>query len=243
MNDELREVLLELNRAKSNVDRLKLLAKLRPEQIVPEIPRNEEPRTGKSMGGHTAITAKEWGISREDQDELAAASHHNLAAAYDRGFYDDLMTPFLGLERDHNLRADSTVEKLAKLQAGLRRRGRHDDRRQLDPAVRRRLRGAAGHRGVGGAHGLDVLAYFVDAETAAVDYVHGGEGLLMAPAYAVPRHAGPPRPDAAGLRPLRDPRGLRRPGAVHAEGVGGPGLLQGPPGPATQPLGTIDRPS
>ena len=88
VNDDLREILIALNNAKSVTDRLKLVTKLRPGQIVPAIPRNEEPRTGLSMGGHTAKTAAEYGISRSDQDELAAASHVNLAAAYDRGFFD-----------------------------------------------------------------------------------------------------------------------------------------------------------
>ena len=92
-----------------------LVAKLRPGQIVPDIPRNAEPRTGLSMGEHAAITAKEWSVAREAQDELAAASHRNLAAAYERGFFDDLVTPYLGLERDMNLRPDSSTEKLAKL--------------------------------------------------------------------------------------------------------------------------------
>src|SRR6185437_16948793 len=91
------------------------LAGLRPTQLVPTIPANLEPRTGLSMGEHQAITGAEWGISREAQDELAAASHRNLAAAYDRGFFDDLITPYLGLARDNNLRPDSSVEKLAKL--------------------------------------------------------------------------------------------------------------------------------
>src|SRR6202020_1738496 len=115
VNENLREVLLELNRQKSNAGRLKALARLRPQQIVPEIPRNSEPRTGLSMGEHTAIMAKDWGIGREEQDELAVTSHHHLAAAYDSGWMDDLVTPFLGLERDQNLRPDSSVEKLAKL--------------------------------------------------------------------------------------------------------------------------------
>ncbi len=86
-----------------------------PSSILPEIPRNAEPRTGLSMGEHTAIMAKEWGIGREEQDELAVASHHKLAAAYDSGFLDELVIPFLGLERDQNLRPDSSLEKLAKL--------------------------------------------------------------------------------------------------------------------------------
>src|SRR5437762_296004 len=84
---------LEAQRAKTSSGRLRALAKLRPQQIVPEIPRNAEPRTGLSMGEHAAITAREWGISRADQDELAAKSHRNLAAAYDSGFLSDLITP------------------------------------------------------------------------------------------------------------------------------------------------------
>ena len=115
INEDLREILLEANRAKRNAARLRALAKFRPQQIVPEIPRNAEPRTGLSMGEHTAIMAKEWGIGRAEQDELAAASHQKLAAAYDSGFLDELVRPFLGLERDQNLRPDSSLEKLAKL--------------------------------------------------------------------------------------------------------------------------------
>ena len=194
MNEDLRQVLLDANRAKSAGARLKALAGIRPQQLLPNIPQNSEPRTGLSMGEHQAVTTIEWGITREAQDELAAASHHNLAASYDRGFQDDLITPFLGLTRDQNLRPDSSVEKLAKLSPAfgksLRRRGDHDGR-QLDAADRRRVDGAARLATSGPpAHKLPVLAYFVDAETAAVDYVHGdrkADGLLMAPAYAVPR--------------------------------------------------------
>ncbi|MDQ1634943.1 MAG: acetyl-CoA C-acetyltransferase, partial [Frankiaceae bacterium] len=115
LNDDLRRILLKANSAKGWTDRLKLLGQIRPDQIVPETPKNGEPRTGLSMGEHAAITAKQWGITREAQDELAATSHQRLAAAYDRGFFADLVTPFLGLQRDSNLRADSTAEKLAKL--------------------------------------------------------------------------------------------------------------------------------
>src|SRR5438874_2962592 len=91
LNERLREVLLEANRAKSNSQRLRALAKIRPQYIVPEIPRNAEPRTGLSMGEHQAITTRECGITREAQDELALQSHHKLAAAYDSGFQDDLV--------------------------------------------------------------------------------------------------------------------------------------------------------
>ena len=115
LNDDLRRVLMELNAAKTLGARLKALRGLRPGQIVPEIPRNAEPRTGLSMGEHAALTALEWHIGREEQDELTVASHRNLAAAYDRGFFDDLVTPYLGLTRDQNLRPDTSVDKLAKL--------------------------------------------------------------------------------------------------------------------------------
>ena len=196
VNEGLREVLLDVNRAKSVGGRLRALGGLRPNQIVPTIPQNSEPRTGLSMGEHQAITTQEWAISREAQDELAAASHQNLAAAYDRGFFDDLVTPFLGLTRDQNLRGDSTTEKLAKLSPVF---GTH-----LPGGVEGATMTAANSTPLtDGAsvvllasdewaeeHKLPVLAHFVDAETAAVDYVHGdrkADGLLMAPVYAVPR--------------------------------------------------------
>src|SRR5580693_781170 len=115
INEDLRGVLLELNRTKTNAGRLKALTKLRPQQIVPQVPRNVEPRTGLSMGEHAAIMAREWGVSREEQDELAVRSHRNLAAAYDGGFLDDLVVPYQGLERDQNLRPNSSLEQLARL--------------------------------------------------------------------------------------------------------------------------------
>ena len=114
LGDNLRRTLLKLRRSKSNVQRLRLVGTL-PATLGIEIPANSEPRTGLSMGEHAAITAKQMGIKRVEQDELAAASHRNMAAAYDRGFFDDLVTPFLGLYRDDNLRPKSSVEKLATL--------------------------------------------------------------------------------------------------------------------------------
>src|SRR5919204_687161 len=114
LNEDLRRILLDINRTRSTPGRLALLGRLRPGQVVPAIPRNAEPRTGLSMGEHQAISTKRWGITREEQDEWAAGSHKKLTAAYERGFFDDLLTPFMGLERDQNLRPDSTLEKLAK---------------------------------------------------------------------------------------------------------------------------------
>jgi acetyl-CoA C-acetyltransferase len=190
INEDLREVLLEVNRSKSNAARLRALARLRPQQIVPEIPRNSEPRTGLSMGEHTAVMAQEWGITREEQDELAVSSHHKLAAAYDRGFEDDLVIPYLGLERDQNLRPDSSLEKLSKLRPvfggseGTMTAGNSTPLSDGASAVLLASEDWARERG------LPVLAYFTEAQTAAVDHVHKREGLLMAPTYAMPRMLG-----------------------------------------------------
>ena len=188
VNEDLRKLLVALNSARSVGDRVKLVTKLRPGQVVPEIPRNAEPRTGLSMGEHAAITAKEWGIGRTEQDELAAASHRNLAAAYERGFFDDLVTPYLGLTRDDNLRPDSSVEALAKLKPVF---GKGDDATMTAGNSTPLTDGAAlvllGSDEWAAAHRLPVLAHVVDAETAAVDYVHGRDGLLTAPVVAVPR--------------------------------------------------------
>jgi acetyl-CoA C-acetyltransferase len=191
VNDDLRQVLLEVNRARSLGARLKALAGLRPQQLVPAIPSNSEPRTGLSMGEHQAITTREWAISREAQDELAAASHQNLAAAYDRGFFDDLVTPFLGLTRDQNLRPDSSTEKLAKLKPVF---GKGDGATMTAGNSTPLSDGASAvllaSDEWAAEHKVPVLAHLVDAETAAVDYVHGdrkADGLLMAPVYALPR--------------------------------------------------------
>lgn len=187
LNEDLREILLEANREKSTAGRLKHLAKVRPGHIVPAIPRNEEPRTGMSMGEHCAIMASEWSIGRSEQDELAVRSHHNLAAAYERGFMDDLVNPFQGLERDQNLRPDSSLEKLAKLKPvfggpeGTMTAGNSTPLSDGASAVLLASEEWAKERN------LPILAYFVDGQTAAVDHVHKREGLLMAPAYAMPR--------------------------------------------------------
>ncbi|KMO72436.1 acetyl-CoA acetyltransferase [Mycolicibacterium chubuense] len=188
LGDDLRSVLLGLRRAKSNVDRLKLVGKL-PAALGVEIPVNSEPRTGMSMGEHAAVTAKEMGIKRVDQDELAAASHRNMAAAYDRGFFDDLVTPFLGLYRDNNLRADSSTEKLAKLKPvfGVRAGDATMTAGNSTPLTDGASAALLASEEWANARSIPVLAYFVDGQTAAVDYVNGRDGLLMAPTYAVPR--------------------------------------------------------
>ncbi|TDW22692.1 acetyl-CoA C-acetyltransferase [Kribbella kalugense] len=188
VNDHLRNVLLDLNRAKTYPDRLKVLARVRPKDVVPEIPRNAEPRTGKSMGDHAALTALEWGITREAQDELAYRSHMNLAKSYDRGFQNDLITPYLGLEKDQNLRPDTTLEKLAKLRTAY---GKGETATMTAGNSTPLTDGAStvllSTDEWAAEHSLRPLAYLTHSQTAAVDYVKGAEGLLMAPAYAVPR--------------------------------------------------------
>jgi acetyl-CoA C-acetyltransferase len=188
LGNNLRHTLLGLRRAKSNVDRLKLVGKL-PASLGVEIPVNSEPRTGMSMGEHQAITAKQMGIKRVDQDELAAASHRNMAAAYDRGFFDDLVTPFLGLYRDDNLRGDSSAEKLAKLKPvfGVKAGDATMTAGNSTPLTDGASVALLSTEDWAAERSLTPLAYFVDAETAAVDYVNGADGLLMAPTYAVPR--------------------------------------------------------
>jgi len=186
ISEGMRKTLLAAHRAKAPLDRVKALKGLRPSDLVPQIPRNTEPRTGLSMGEHQAITTAEWQIGRKPQDELAAASHHNLAAAYDRGFFDDLVTPYLGLTRDQNLRSDTSVEKLALLRPVF---GKGEGATMTAGNSTPLTDGASvvllGSQEWADEHGLPALARFVDAQTAAVDYVNGGEGLLMAPAYAV----------------------------------------------------------
>ncbi|OBG91858.1 acetyl-CoA acetyltransferase [Mycobacterium sp. E3251] len=188
LGDNLRRTLLKLRRSKSNVQRLRLLGTL-PANLGIQIPVNSEPRTGLSMGEHQAITAKEMGIKRVDQDELAAASHRNMAAAYDRGFFDDLVTPFLGLYRDDNLRPDSSAEKLAKLKPvfGVKSGDATMTAGNSTPLTDGASVALLASEEWAAAHSLPPLAFLVDAETAAVDYVNGRDGLLMAPTYAVPR--------------------------------------------------------
>src|ERR1700729_144639 len=187
LNEDLRNILLDLSRANSNAARARALTRLRPQQLVPEIPRNAEPRTGLSMGEHTAIMATEWGIGRAEQDERALASHRKLAAAYDSGWLDDQVVPYLGLERDQNLRPDSTLEKLGRLRPvfggpdGTMTAGNSTPLSDGASAV------LLASEEWAQARGIPVLAYITDAQTAAVDYVHKREGLLMAPAYAMPK--------------------------------------------------------
>ena len=189
LNEKYRRMILDLNSAKTLGARLKTLLRFRPSFILPAIPANAEPRTGLSMGEHCELMAKQWQISREAQDELTWHSHQNLMAAYQRGFFDNLITPFNGVERDGILR-DTPPEKLAALKPVFDR-----ENGTLTAANSTTLTdGAAAvllaSEEWAAQHNLPVQAYLSFSEVAAVDFYSQGsdsEGLLMAPAYAVPR--------------------------------------------------------
>ncbi|WP_272016057.1 acetyl-CoA C-acetyltransferase [Pseudomonas aeruginosa] len=188
VNEGLRKILLEANRGKSNLDKLKSLLKIRPRHVVPAIPRNGEPRTGLSMGECCELMAQTWQIPRDEQDRLAFESHHKLAAAYEEGWQNDLMTPFRGLTRDQNLRPDIDLEKIGTLKPVFER----GSRGTLTAANSTPLTDGASvvllaSEEWAKARGLPILAYFKDGEAAAVNFVDRQEGLLMAPVYAVPR--------------------------------------------------------
>lgn len=187
VGEGLRNILLDLNRARTAGQRLKILSRFRPGHLVPEIPENGEPRTGLSMGDHCQVTAREWRISREDQDRLAWESHQKLARAYAGGFFDDLMTPVAGLDQDNILRPDTTLEKLATLRPCFDR-----DNGTMTAANSTALTDGAScvlmaSEDWATANNLPVKAWLTFSEVAAVDFVDKKEGLLMAPAYAVPK--------------------------------------------------------
>ena len=199
VNDQLRKTLIKLNNAKTTTDRLKLVGQIRPSQLAPEQPNNGEPRTGLSMGDHAAITAREFGLTREEQDQLAAESHQKLAKAYDEGFFEDLVTPYLGVQRDTNLRPDSNVEKLAKLKPvfGKKDAEQHGTKATMTAGNSTPLTDGASAVLISSEewaaeHNIPVKAYLVDSEVASVDFINGRDGmtpdgLLMSPTYAVAR--------------------------------------------------------
>jgi acetyl-CoA C-acetyltransferase len=180
--------MLEANKEKTLAGKLKHFMKIGLKDLKPHSPGVVEPRTGLSMGESCEKMVKTWKIPREAQDELAYLSHKNAAKAYAEGYHQQFLIPFKGLDKDMNVRADTTIEKLAKLKPVFDKTGKGT----LTAGNSTPMTDGAGAVLLGSEewakqNGLKVLAYFVDGETAAVDYVKGGEGLLMAPAYAVPR--------------------------------------------------------
>jgi acetyl-CoA C-acetyltransferase len=191
ISDKFQSMLMKLNKAKTIAERLKILASFRPGFLAPNLPRNGEPRTGLSMGGHTELTAKRWQIPREEQDKLALASHQNLHKAYESGFMDDLISPFNGLDKDNLLRPDTQLAKLASLGPAFDKNGgtlsAGNSSALTDGASAVLLASEEWAK----EKGLPVLAYITDYETSAVDFIGKDsdytEELLLAPAYAVPK--------------------------------------------------------
>jgi acetyl-CoA C-acetyltransferase len=190
VNEKLRLQLLKVNRARTGGQRAVAALGLLPKWLsMPSIPSVQERRTRMSMGEHCELMAREWHIKREDQDQLAYLSHKNAAKAYEEGFYQDLVVPYSGAERDNNLRADTSLEKLATLGPAFDKKS---GKGTLTAGNSTPLTDGASavllaSEDWAKAHGMKVLAYLTGAQTAAVDYVNKKEGLLMAPAYAVPK--------------------------------------------------------
>jgi len=187
LSEPLRKQLLEIRRAKDTGDRISKILGIRLKHLKPVAPGIDEPRSGLSMGGHTEITAKHYKITREDQDAFALQSHQKMAKAYDEGFFKDMISPYLGLELDNNLRRDTSLEKLAKLKpafdkiSGTLTAGNSTPFTDGASCVLLATESWAKDRG------LPVLAYITNAEVAAIEYVKQRKNLLLAPVYAATR--------------------------------------------------------
>ncbi|MDF1487140.1 acetyl-CoA C-acetyltransferase [Tessaracoccus caeni] len=187
VTEGLRRAILAANRARSLGERLRALSTIRPGNLVPVPPGVVEARTGLSMGESQALTAARWELTREEQDELALASHRNLARAWDEGFFDDLVSPYLGVTKDGVLRPETSMEALAKLRTVF---GDKDSATMTAGNSTALTDGAAAvllaEESVAREKGWPVLAQFVDAQVAAADYVSGADDLLLAPTRALP---------------------------------------------------------
>lgn len=177
--------LIKLQNAKTLADKLKVISGFNPSLLKPQVPAVKEPRTGLSMGEHTELMVKEWKITREAQDDLAYRSHQNAAKAYEEGFHDDLITEFNGVKKDTITRKDTTKEKLAKLKPAFDK----SETGTLTAGNSTPLTDGASvvllaSEDWARENNLEPMAYLVDAEVAAVDFVQGA-GLLMAPTLAV----------------------------------------------------------
>ncbi len=187
INEDLRKILLEARRAKSFGSRLGSFLKIRPKHFAPVAPGIDEPRTGLSMGGHTEITAKYFGISREEQDQFALQSHQKMAKAYEAGFFNDMLTPYLGLDRDNNMRKDTSIEKLSKLKPAFDKQNGTLTAGNSTPFTDGASCILLASEDWAKEHNLPVLAYIVNAEVAAIEYVNHKQNLLLAPVYAATR--------------------------------------------------------
>lgn len=187
LNEHIRNILLTARRAKTMGARLSQFLKIRLKDLYPVAPMNIEPRTGLSMGGHTEITARYYGISREEQDAFALVSHQKMAKAYDEGFFQDMITPYAGLSRDNNLRTDTSMEKLAKLKPAFDKEKGILTAGNSSPLTDGASCILLASEDWALQQGLPVLAYITFAELAAIEYINNRHNLLMSPVYASTR--------------------------------------------------------
>jgi acetyl-CoA C-acetyltransferase len=187
VSENLRKTLLHIRRSRNFLKKLKNLTRLKIKDIIPVVPNIDEPKTGLSMGGHTEYTAKYYGISREEQDIFALQSHQKMAKAYDEGFFYDMITPFMGLEKDNNLRRDTSMEKLARLKPAFDKEHGSLTAGNSTPFTDGAASVLLATEQWAAEHGLPVLAYITFAEIAAIEYVENKHNLLLAPVYAANR--------------------------------------------------------
>lgn len=187
LSENLRRILLAARREKTTIGKVKQFFKIRLKDFSPSVPANAEVRTGLSMGGHTEFTAKHYKISRESQDQFALESHQKMTAAYERGFFDDMMTSYLGLKRDNNLRADTSIQKLATLKPAFDKINGSLTAGNSSPLTDGASCLLLASEEWAKAKGLPILAYLTHAELAAIEFVEHKENLLLAPVYAAAR--------------------------------------------------------
>lgn len=176
--------LIEASRAKSWSERLSAFRGMSPGELAPVPPDTREPRTGLGMGEHCELMAKEWGITREDQDLLAFESHRKAAAAYDEGFMDDLVIPCAGVFKDNNIREEISLEKMAELKPVFDKKSGTITAANSTPLTDGAATVLLASEEWAVSKGIPIQAYLTLGRTSAVDYVEG-EGLLMAPTVAV----------------------------------------------------------
>ena len=188
LGQRLSDWLRRFQQARSLGQKIERLSDLHVGDIKLYVPSITNRTSGMSMGEHTEITAKEWGIGRGEQDRVALESHQRAVAAWERGFFDDLVIPFGGLTQDTLPRKVTSAEKLSTLAPSF---DRTSGRGTLTAGNSSPLTDGAAGLWVASRAGLarlppnSLAAKLVDWEIAAVDF--RTEGLLMAPAFAIPR--------------------------------------------------------
>ena len=187
LNEHVRTLLLRARRSKSTGEKLLQFLKIRLKDLSPVAPENLEKGTGLSMGGHTEYTAKYYNISRQEQDAFALQSHQKMAAATDRGFYKDMVTPYLGLIEDNNMRRDTSLEKLAKLRPAFDKTNGTLTAGNSSPLTDGASCLLLASEEWAKANNLPILAYITHAELAAIEYIAHKHNLLLAPVYAAPK--------------------------------------------------------